>query len=52
MPSRRRSASPPTVTISPGRSHELQSRQKAQSSCSRGVGVRSPRPLLAPGSSA
>ena len=45
LPSRRRSASPPTVTISRGRSSaSSQSRQNAHSSCSRGVGVRSPRP--------
>ena len=37
---------PPTGTISRGRiSSSSHSRQNAQSSCSRGVGVRSPRPL-------
>ena len=45
-PNRRRAARPPTGTISPGRiSLSSQSRQNEQSSCSRGVGVRSPRPL-------
>ena len=44
-PSSRFSASPPTVTIRSGRSSSSsQSRQNSQRSCSRGVGVRSPRP--------
>ena len=44
-PRRRRSARPPTVRISEGRSSaSSHSRQNAQSSCSPFVGVRSPRP--------
>ena len=48
LPSIRRSARPPTVTIRAGRSSaSSRSRQCSQSSCSRGVGVRSPRPEAA-----
>jgi SAM-dependent methyltransferase len=44
-PSSRLIASPPTGTITAGRSsRSSHSRQNAHSSCSRGVGVRSPRP--------
>ena len=44
-PSSRRSASPPTVTTSRGRSSSSsRSRQNSQSACSACVGVRSPRP--------
>ena len=47
-PSSRRAARPPTGTISCGRtSSSSHRRQNAQSSCSRGAGVRSPRPTRA-----
>ena len=50
IPSRRSIASPPTGTISCGRRiSSSQSRQNAQSSCSRGVGLRSPRVESRPG---